>query len=592
MTAPTASALAAARQHLEQGRWEAADLLIDDVLSTAPGHVDALVLRGTLLLSRGAQAEAFALFSDLALRHPDHPDIAAHLGLLHRLEEREEEARVCFARAVALAPQDAGHRAGFAALLVSLGDLAAARAEVEALFRLGQDQGSAAVIAEACSLAGRLAALDNRPTEAMRHLRQALALRPDAVEDRALLCDMLARLDERAEALALAEGLYQESPTDLGRALLLARRLLEARRLDEAERHLRRIIAASPAHPDANEALCECRLLRGDGAPALAAFAALLQRAPEDAGLLRRMARLVRLSGDLGRALIFAQEAARRAPEDAAALSLRDELLLALGRVSEVWPDQGAPPAPPSSLSIPEGLPAGMALMLARLARRCVPPGGRLLCHAEPALVPLLRGVSGLAVTDAPAEAAAVPLPALLPLLGVSPDDLGAPPYLAAEAGRHAAWAQAFAHYPRPLIGLSFGDGREAPTLDALAGPLREALGGRGTLISLAFDAGRADLPTSPDIVDAGAAFQDARDLIAAIAHLDLIVGGDGTALHVAGALARPGIVLVPPFLPWAFAPEDGRALWYPTVRVLRAARPGAWEDAVAALCVGVRELA
>ena len=130
----------------------------------------------------------------------------------------------------------------------------------------------------------------------------------------------------------------------------------------------------------------------------------------------------------------------------------------------------------------------------------------------------------------------------------------------------------------------------EAPPLDAIAGAVRDALGGAGTLVSLAFDATRADLNGRTDIVDAGTAFQDARDLIAALAHLDLVIGGDCVALHAAGALARPGLVLVPPLLPWAWAHIDGRALWYPSVRVLRAARPSAWEDTAAALCARVRE--
>jgi ADP-heptose:LPS heptosyltransferase len=71
-------------------------------------------------------------------------------------------------------------------------------------------------------------------------------------------------------------------------------------------------------------------------------------------------------------------------------------------------------------------------------------------------------------------------------------------------------------------------------------------------------------------------------DTAALVAELDLIVSVDTSIAHLAGALARPGWVLLP-FAPdwrWQLGRDDSP--WYPTLRLFRQTRPHDWEGVVA----------
>ncbi|MEP9377954.1 tetratricopeptide repeat protein [Aquabacter sp. CN5-332] len=583
----------AAQQFMASGRIEEADMLLDDVLSAMPGHVNALCLRASSLLARGQKDRAFSLLSELATQCPDRADIVGNLGMVHHMEGRGEEARYCYERAVALRPEEGAYRVSLATVLISIGEVAEAREQIVHLLDIGRETDNRELVAEARSLTARIALMGNALFEAEQALRDALELRPGHPMDLSLRSDVLARLQHKEEALALAEQVYRKAPADHDSVVLLARRLLDLNRFAEAERHLRRTVATAPNHVEANYLLATLLVLKGEGARALAGFAGHVRQAPNDAGLLMRMATLVRLSGDLEKALSFAELALKQEADNGAARLLRDDILLALGRIGEVWPEKpeeersGAVPA----ITVPLALPSGDVLLLCRFASRLAPPGQRIVCHAEPDLLPLLVGISSLLPTDEPAQAGAVPITDLPDLLGVG-EDPAAAPYLAVEEGRFVRWADAVAHLPRPLIGIVWDEVPPGLTLDGLVKMLSESLAGAGTVVSLVFDQGRSQLSAYPAIVDAGMNFTDSRDLAAAVAQLDLVVGSDGLAMHVAGALGREAVIAAPSLQPWVWAQRDGRSVWYPTIQVVRQPAPGSWDTVLATLASVVREKA
>ncbi len=578
---PFAAHVAAAGQLMSAGRFDEADILVAEVLAAAPEQVDALLLRATGALARGALAPAFDLLAALAARHPGRADVIANLGAAHAALGRPEEAFVCLEQAVLLAPDDGLRRAELAALLLARDAPERARAEILAVQHLAQAADDGPLAAEGWSLAARLLLREDRPLMAEAALRRALALRPAHAPDLALLADLLATLDRPHEALAAAEAAYLAAPGDPARAIARAGRLMDVGRLAEAEAAIRRVLALSPHDALATDALARVLILTGEGAAGIAAFAQVVRRAEGDPGALLAMARLLRLSGDLEKALAFADQALQRAPDELAALQLQAHLRLALGRIGQVWPVRPDPlPLTVAALVIPEGLPAGEIVLLARFAIGLRRDGARVPCHCEAALLPLVQGLVGLAATDAPAPLDAVALPALPGLLGVGPQDLACAPYLAVDAARRARWGAAMEHLPKPWIGLAY----EAGPLGLNLGPLAAALAGRGTLISLAFDAARGQLPACPQVVDAGADVADARDLAAILSHLDLVAGSAGLALHMAGAMGGPAVALVAAAQPWAFAHREGASLWYPGVRVLPQTRAGAWDAPLQAL--------
>jgi ADP-heptose:LPS heptosyltransferase len=88
-----------------------------------------------------------------------------------------------------------------------------------------------------------------------------------------------------------------------------------------------------------------------------------------------------------------------------------------------------------------------------------------------------------------------------------------------------------------------------------------------------------ADLAALGAFEDLASELRDFADTAAALASLDLLIAADTSIVHLAGALARPVWTLVPfsPDWRWLIGRED--TPWYPTMRLLRQPRIGAWRE-------------
>jgi hypothetical protein len=159
-------------------------------------------------------------------------------------------------------------------------------------------------------------------------------------------------------------------------------------------------------------------------------------------------------------------------------------------------------------------------------------------------------------------------------------------PYLKPQPGLEQRWLQALSDYPRPWIGVVWHRQGAGVTMEQM----RAAMPPFGTVISLMTGQARHELATWPEAVDAGRHLDGFDELIAAIANLDIVVGPDVSALHLCGALARPGLVAVPTGYPWHWASRHGRSLWYPTIEVVPQERPGNWEDVIKTLRASLTE--
>ena len=83
-------------------------------------------------------------------------------------------------------------------------------------------------------------------------------------------------------------------------------------------------------------------------------------------------------------------------------------------------------------------------------------------------------------------------------------------------------------------------------------------------------------------VEDLSRRLRDWGDTAQYMAALDLIISVDSAPLHLAGAMGRPCIGLLPyvPCWRWGFGGAngtDGRTPWYPTMRLLRQSAPGDW---------------
>lgn len=155
--------------------------------------------------------------------------------------------------------------------------------------------------------------------------------------------------------------------------------------------------------------------------------------------------------------------------------------------------------------------------------------------------------------------------------------------FLEADPERVADWRRRFADLgPGPRIGIAWRGGvartgsRKSLTLESLAPMLREGLG-QATLISLQYgedaeervraEAAGAWVPhanPADDIRD------DIETLAAQIAALDLVISISGFTAHMAGALGRPGLVILPARPLWFWFDRGDRTPFYPSLRLVR----------------------
>lgn len=84
---------------------------------------------------------------------------------------------------------------------------------------------------------------------------------------------------------------------------------------------------------------------------------------------------------------------------------------------------------------------------------------------------------------------------------------------------------------------------------------------------------------SSLTMIDCASGFRDFADTAACIANLDLVITIDTSVAHLAGSLGKPVWTLLP-FVPdWRWLLERDDSPWYPTMRLFRQKRRGAWDE-------------
>jgi tetratricopeptide (TPR) repeat protein len=235
------------------------------------------------------------------------------------------------------------------------------------------------------------------------------------------------------------------------------------------------------------------------------------------------------------------------------------------------------------------------------LARR----GARVIARVQDKVARLLATAPGVAQvsvqgTPAPASDFHLPLLSLPGLLGVRDPQHDAPafPYITVEHGLRDAAARSIRQVARarPAIGLAWAgsqrnsnDRRRSMQLATLA-PLLER--GDVAWFSLQHDdaAEVARTPSARSLhrVDARIAFDGMAALIDA---LDLVVCVDTSVAHVAGALGKPVWIMLPFAPDWRWGVAGDASAWYPSARLFRQPRPGAWDDVVQRVNASLRAL-
>lgn len=556
-----------------------------------------------LLLEAGDAKAAAAEWARLAEKHPTSAEIRFRHGVALRAAGDAQGALEAYEAAVGLGPRHADARNNLGNLLVELGRAAAAVGHLEAavalrpkdaptLCNLGAARFKAGDVARAIDDLRRAIALDpafaashgnlgaalreaGEKEESVAAFRRAVALDPAQVEAWSNLASASAedgKLDDALDASARAVALGPMSP---GALAARANVLSQFDRLDEAAALLRTALALQPRHAEALNTLGIVLDHQGRHGEASAAFAAAASAKKNyvDAEVNRAIALLA--AGDY--------------PAGFAAYEAR-------------WRRKASPPrgfpAPPWKgealggrtilLHTEQGL--GDAIQFARFVPEVARRGGRVVVECQPELLRLFAGLKGVAATvprfsPPPPVQCEAPLMSLPALLGARLETLAGAPYLAPHPEIFRRFAEGFRGVARGRlkVGLVWA-GNPKHGNDRRRSIAPEMFGRFAAIPGVAFfslQKGRAEkLPPELGAVDVAPALDDLADASAALAALDLVVSVDTALAHLAGAIGRRALVLLPAAADWRWLDGRDDTPWYASLRLFRQDRdrPGDWE--------------
>jgi tetratricopeptide (TPR) repeat protein len=237
----------------------------------------------------------------------------------------------------------------------------------------------------------------------------------------------------------------------------------------------------------------------------------------------------------------------------------------------------------------------GDVIQFARFVPLLAEAGGKVVLAVQPELRRLAASLPGVASVTAlgetlPAHDVHCFVMSLPHLRGVTLSSIpNAVPYLALPPEVAARWRARLSAPAGLKVGLAWAgrpthmnDRVRSIPLDAFA-PLA-AIDGLA-LFALQKGSRLADTLSFPGPIDPiGAEIEDFADAAGVVLGLDVVVSIDSAMAHLAGALGRPCITLLPDAAEWRWMLAREDSPWYPTMRLWRQPAPGDWPSLIARL--------
>jgi ADP-heptose:LPS heptosyltransferase len=83
----------------------------------------------------------------------------------------------------------------------------------------------------------------------------------------------------------------------------------------------------------------------------------------------------------------------------------------------------------------------------------------------------------------------------------------------------------------------------------------------------------------------------DFGETAALMENLDLVITVDTSMGHLAGALGKPAWILIPKAADWRWMLDREDSPWYPSLRLFRQQKPGAWDEPMGKLRAALGEV-
>ena len=529
------------------GELDEAESCLRQAVEKRPDLPEGWINLGNLLQMRGQREEALRSQQKALLLRPESAEAEYNLGNLHMSQGQNEEAKNHFQRAIALRPNLAEAHANLGNLLLSEANPEEAAKCYEEALRLNP------AFAVASFNLGNAREAQGRMEEALACFDRALELNPQlapAHYNRASLLFTTQRYEEAEAGFRVAMQIdpqYAKAHYNLGCALQ------EQGRHTDAIAAIRQALAVQPEYPQAAFALALALLRVGNLA-----------------------------EGWKQAEIRWQSEDHETRWRDFATPIWKGEKLKK-GRVL-LWGEQGIGDEVQFASLIPDALKSGNSIVL-----DCDPRLRPLFERSFPAV----KVVSGLTPEKPGRLAIGAHLPTgSLPLLYRNTEmEFAAQqsPYLVADAERVKLLRK---RYGKGLkVGLSWKSRNqksgEKRSLSLSA--LKDFFAMEGVRwVSLqygVFDELESEIRSSGAKLKLDREIDSLADIdgfAAQVAAMDVVVSIDNSTVHLAGALGRPTLAMLPFVADWRWMQDRADTPWYSSVRLIRQPEAGAWQPVLA----------
>ena len=416
--------------------------------------------------------------------------------------------------------------------------------------------------------------------EAITKYRSALQLMPDHPEFHYNLGNTYLDLGRFTEAVSSYDAALASRPDHVGALVNRGNALLRLNELLRALASYDAALAAMPGHPQilTNRGHTLRRLDRP--ADALVQFKAALAAAPDFAEAHFEAAMTHLTLGDFAtgwRAYEWRWKTgafARQRRTFPAPLWLGDEPVA--GKTILLHAEQGF----------------GDTIQFIRYAPLLANLGANVICEVQPELQPLLSQLKGITVIAAgetlPAFDLHCPLLSLPLAFKTGGETIPASiPYLAAPADRLERWR---VRLPPGAARVGFvwsgssthrNDANRSIPLARLASVFENPAVQCVSLQTELRGADRDALRGLPNLLHLGDELGDFSDTAAIISLLDVVISVDTAAAHLAGALGKPVLILLPHAADFRWMRDRADTPWYPTAKLLRQPSFGDWDSVI-----------
>jgi tetratricopeptide (TPR) repeat protein len=522
---------------------------------------------------QGQLAAAEKHYARILKSYPDQFDALHLLGLLKLQTGKAGEAQRLIGSALRVNPSSTDALANFGLVLIALKRPAEALASLEKALEIDPDH------FEALANRGNVLLDLDRAEEALVCFIRVLAREPSHVPARVNRGNALLALGQPEAAIREYDDALGVSPSDPKALMNRATALFRVGRYADAVAGYDRLLALVPGHAEALSARGQALQATGRHHEALESYAKAIARAKDFAHAHFNEALALLTIGEYGRG--FEQYEWRWRRAGIARRNPGKPLWLGeypLGRKTIL-------------LHAEQGL--GDTIMFVRYAPLLAQGGARVILEVQPELKELLATIDGVTVVargealppfDVHCPLGSLPLATKTTLASVP----GATPYLHASEARVERWRPRLAALPGKRVALAFAgnpdhinDRNRSIALERLR-PLLEMPG--VSVVSVQRDVRDGDRELLGDrtlITDLGAELADFSDTAAVLALADLVITVDTAVAHLAGALGRPTLILLPFWPDWRWTLDRETSPWYPDLRLLRQGADGAWDPVI-----------